>query len=404
MDVTYEGRIICADSARRLREAQIGLLYEFPARLIGHLVNAALIVAVFWPVMDHLILAGWGILFTFVLIGRYILYLAYCRRKPGDDPLKWAWRFVISSTLTSILWGVTTVTVWFVPGVAYHAFIAFVLAGTCPAATAMLYPFLPALYLFLLTAAAPLIVSLLLVGDGVNQVMGAMTAVLTILFVIQGQVTHATFFKSLILQEENRELVDDLSVARDNLEVRVQERTQALDQANETLRAEIAARAETESRLRQAHKMEAIGQLTGGVSHDFNNLLAVIQGNAELLSESVKDEAQKREVQAVLRASARGAQLTQRLLAFSRKQTLQPQPVNVNELVTSMTNMLDRTLGTDVEINFCPNRKSSPLWLIPVSSKMRFLIWPSTPGMRWRMAGGSLFPRAPDIYRGMSRA
>ncbi len=79
---------------------------------------------------------------------------------------------------------------------------------------------------------------------------------------------------------------------------------------------------QSEERLRQAQKMEAVGQLTGGVAHDFNNLLAVILGNAELLSERLG--AEDLQVAAVMRAAERGAELTQRLLAFSRRQPLKP--------------------------------------------------------------------------------
>ncbi len=103
-----------------------------------------------------------------------------------------------------------------------------------------------------------------------------------------------------------------------------------------------------EERLRQAQKMEAVGQLTGGVAHDFNNLLAVIQGNAELLAEGGGSE--NAMMQAVLRASRRGAELTHRLLAFSRQQPLQPQATDLAKLVGSMTGLLKRTLGETIEI------------------------------------------------------
>ncbi len=103
-----------------------------------------------------------------------------------------------------------------------------------------------------------------------------------------------------------------------------------------------------EKELRQAQKMEAVGQLTGGVAHDFNNLLAVVQGNAELLSEEVGRTSPL--VQAITRASRRGAELTQRLLAFSRQQTLQPKPTDLPALVASMTDLLQRTLRETIEI------------------------------------------------------
>ncbi|MDP6624519.1 MAG: PAS domain S-box protein [Alphaproteobacteria bacterium] len=107
-----------------------------------------------------------------------------------------------------------------------------------------------------------------------------------------------------------------------------------------------------EDRLRQAQKMEAIGQLTGGVAHDFNNLLAVIMGNADLLGQLL-DEGDTRKIRAVkfiLRASRRGAELTQRLLAFSRRQLLDPKLIDLGDLLPGIIEMLGRTLGETIEI------------------------------------------------------
>ncbi len=103
----------------------------------------------------------------------------------------------------------------------------------------------------------------------------------------------------------------------------------------------------TEEALRQSQKMEAVGQLTGGVAHDFNNLLAVIIGSAELLVDEVGDN---RLLTAIDRAATRGAELTQRLLAFSRQQSLAPQSIDLAELVASMDSLLQRTLGEPVKI------------------------------------------------------
>jgi len=104
----------------------------------------------------------------------------------------------------------------------------------------------------------------------------------------------------------------------------------------------------TEEKLRQAQKMESVGQLTGGVAHDFNNLLAVIMGNVELLLAQLG--ADHRALNAILRAATRGADLTQRLLAFSRQQALRPQTVDLRALVSEMSTLLSRTLGEAIEI------------------------------------------------------
>jgi len=117
---------------------------------------------------------------------------------------------------------------------------------------------------------------------------------------------------------------------------------------------DVSDRLTLEESLRQAQKMEAIGQLTGGVAHDFNNLLAVIQGNAELLLESGTDlpDKEKKQLNAIMKASFRGANLTNSMLAFSRKQKLRPVVTFLDEQVNEMLDMLRRTIGEAVEIAY----------------------------------------------------
>jgi len=107
-----------------------------------------------------------------------------------------------------------------------------------------------------------------------------------------------------------------------------------------SLTNDITGLKEAEERYRQAQKMEAVGQLTGGIAHDFNNLLAVIVGNAELLADRIG--ANDTEVATILRAAGRGAELTQRLLAFSRRQPLNPVKVRLDRLVAGMPQLLHR--------------------------------------------------------------
>jgi signal transduction histidine kinase len=131
-----------------------------------------------------------------------------------------------------------------------------------------------------------------------------------------------------------------------SLEHQVTERTRELVAANERLQAEIAERRQAEAALRQAQKMEVVGQLTGGVAHDFNNLLTVILGNVELLEQRATDPKLLTIVRAAKRAAARGEQLTQQLLAFSRKQFLRPQSTDVNQLVEGMAELLQSSLSS----------------------------------------------------------
>lgn len=106
-----------------------------------------------------------------------------------------------------------------------------------------------------------------------------------------------------------------------------------------------------EDQLRQAQKMEAVGQLTGGVAHDFNNLLTAIIGNLEMACLQLDDSAEVRPlIETASRAAERGATLTQHLLAFARRQPLAPERVDVGELLANMSALLERTLGSDIEI------------------------------------------------------
>jgi PAS domain S-box-containing protein len=118
-----------------------------------------------------------------------------------------------------------------------------------------------------------------------------------------------------------------------------------------TVRTDITERRESEERLRQAQRMEAVGQLTGGIAHDFNNLLAILLGNAELLENAFETGTPAASsVQAIKRSVERGSALTGRLLAFSRRQVLAPVDVDVMILLRDIEEMLGRTLGEDIEL------------------------------------------------------
>ncbi|MBN9497301.1 MAG: PAS domain S-box protein [Alphaproteobacteria bacterium] len=116
---------------------------------------------------------------------------------------------------------------------------------------------------------------------------------------------------------------------------------------------DISQHRETEDRLRQAQKLEAVGQLTGGIAHDFNNLLTVILGNSEFLREELTDKPQLKQLaEMTLTAAARGAELTSRLLAFSRQQALSPKVIDLGVVVRNMETLLRRTLPESVVIVF----------------------------------------------------
>lgn len=135
------------------------------------------------------------------------------------------------------------------------------------------------------------------------------------------------------------------------LEQRVAERTAELAASNSRLASEIEQRTRAEGMLAQAQKMEAIGNLTGGVAHDFNNLLQVVSGNLQLLSREVagNEKAQLR-IEKAMAGVARGSYLASQLLAFGRRQPLEPRVVNIGRLIRGMDDLLRRTLGEAIEI------------------------------------------------------
>ncbi len=105
--------------------------------------------------------------------------------------------------------------------------------------------------------------------------------------------------------------------------------------------------------LARSDRLKAVGELTGGITHDFNNLLTVILGNAEMLGESLEERPELAELAGMIRSAAqRGAELTQRLLAFARRQALEPRAVDVNALIGNMEGLLTRTLGSDIALRF----------------------------------------------------
>jgi signal transduction histidine kinase/ActR/RegA family two-component response regulator len=144
----------------------------------------------------------------------------------------------------------------------------------------------------------------------------------------------------------------DRARLNEQLEQRVEERTRELQTANNELQAEIEARQEAEGRAAQLQRLDAIGQLTGGVAHDFNNMLSIIMGNLELAQVKLAKGSLDivRHVDSAMDGARRGATLTQRLLAFARKQPLAPVVTDVNGLVSGMSELLRRTLGERVEI------------------------------------------------------
>jgi signal transduction histidine kinase len=232
---------------------------------------------------------------------------------------------------------------------------------------------------FVVPTLAPITLRFFAEGSEIHQAMGVMTLFCLMMMLIIGQRVHSTLVKSLRLQLENSDLVcyltnetqrmeklneklqwevgerqrvhEALRRAHDDLESEVQRRTAELSQANLELTKQICQREQLETQLLHAQKMEAIGRLAGGVAHDFNNLLTAILGYSQLaLVRLAATDPGRQAVEEIERAGQRAASLTSQLLAFSRKQMLQPVVLDLNELVGNMQGMLYRLLGEDIHL------------------------------------------------------
>jgi signal transduction histidine kinase/CheY-like chemotaxis protein len=153
----------------------------------------------------------------------------------------------------------------------------------------------------------------------------------------------------------------------EQLEYAVRERTHELWEANQALKNEAAEREAAEAQLRQVQKMEAVGQLTGGIAHDFNNMLAVVVGGIDLALRRLNGP--RREVMMhlnnAMEGATRAAALTRRLLSFARSEPLLPERVDGNELIEGMSDLLDRTLGEQIQIDLELTSEAWPIYVDP---------------------------------------
>jgi signal transduction histidine kinase len=159
-----------------------------------------------------------------------------------------------------------------------------------------------------------------------------------------------------------------LTRSREELEALVAERTSDLRQALDALHAEALERLQAEEALRQSQKMEAIGQLTGGIAHDFSNLLQSVSGSLEMARRRLEEgriAGAVRFLDAASGATDRAAGLTQRLLAFARRQRLEPRPVDPGELVAGMADLIRRTMGAPVTVELRLGNDGAWVWCDP---------------------------------------
>src|SRR4030095_6113819 len=232
-----------------------------------------------------------------------------------------------------MLWGRGSVLL-FPEGEIYQLFWAFLIAGMCAGAVALHYAHLPSALAFIFPAGLPLAIRFALEGGERRAAAAAMIGVFLVALVVTARRSSRYFGEVL------------------QLRIDLAERTHELAASNTRLRQEIAERRATQASLHHVQKMEAVGQLTGGIAHDFNNLLTAVLASLTVLRKRLPAEDPKaaRLLDNAVHGAERGAALTQRLLAFGRRQTLRPEIVHLPALIEGMSALLRSSLGSSLQI------------------------------------------------------
>jgi signal transduction histidine kinase len=211
-------------------------------------------------------------------------------------------------------------------------FWVFVVGGMCTGAAALHHAHLPTALAFILPAGAPIALRFAAEGSEWGLARAAMIIVFLAALGVSGVRGSAYFGETVRLR---------LDLAR---------RTRELDAANARLLAEIAEHRATEASLRHAQKMEAVGQLAGGVAHDFNNVLQAVSGGATLIRRRSRDSAVERLAGMIADAARRGESMTRRLLAFARRGELRAEAIDLAELLAGLREVLAAALGPAVRV------------------------------------------------------
>jgi signal transduction histidine kinase/CheY-like chemotaxis protein len=334
--------------------AQIQALYQhIPMVLLVNVVNSALVAIVLASYMGQ----TWWLVFlalTVVLSGARAFGWARYRRNstPVEAATKWALAATLGSGLSGLLWGVGS-AILLPDNLVGQTFVAFVIGGMCAASLVAFSNYLPAFIAYVFPASLPLAGRFFLDGWTVHGDM---------MLVFAAAITLAAC-------NSTRGFVNGLHLNFD-----LTAKTKELISANQRLQLEIGQRRVAEDQLRQMHKMEAIGQLTGGIAHDFNNLLTVVVGNLEMAQNRVSADARAVVLlQAAHRAAERGAALTRHLLAFARRQHLDPKPVDIAGVLGAAEKLLKQTIGPAIELVIRSEPDLHPAWVDPNQLELAIL-------------------------------
>lgn len=311
-----------------VRAAQVDLLYANASTGTAVTAVATLVLAYFQSqVTQASVVWAWTLYMLAIAACRFVLQRRYERSSARPlEVLRWGIAFAVGAGLAGVGWGAAGVLFYSETNVMGQVFVVFVLGGMMLGGASLLAARPEAFLAFLIPAGVMPSVRLAADGDKGHLAMGLLAAVFTIAIILATSRFQRTIESSLNLQFENQDLVHDLDEARhqaetlnEQLEVRVQERTAALEESSSMLRSEIEQRKHVEHELVQARKLESLGVLAGGIAHDFNNFLTVIQGNVEVARLQLEENSPAQEpLEHTLAVCERAAFLSSQLLTFAK--------------------------------------------------------------------------------------
>jgi signal transduction histidine kinase len=313
---------------KEIRAEQVNAVFrQMPIALTVNAVNAIITAVVLQHFAGIVGPLAWLCVVLVVASGRWVLWLRHRVTDFGvEDVAHWSRLAAFGSLLAGMCWGLGGVFLFPLASALGQIFLTFVIGGMCAGAVVISASHLPSLLGFLLPASLPIAVLFLCQGSMTAVALGSMILVFAAALSVAGLRLNRFFAETMRLRFE-------------------------LGAANLRLRSEIAEREAAEAALRQAQKLEAVGQLTGGISHDFNNLLTVVIGNLALaIGRTGDNPATLPLLQGALQAAERGVALIQRLLAFARQQQLDARSVDLKLLVVGIEDLLRRTLGSRVRL------------------------------------------------------
>jgi signal transduction histidine kinase/ActR/RegA family two-component response regulator len=368
-----EARVNRDSSSEQLLAAQLRLLFgNANLGAVVNIVAAAILGALQWGIISRPTILAWCSYMTLVSIVRYGFARGYRQASESAAALgRWRTVFVIGVALAGVGWGSAGILLYRADHLTNQVFLIFVLGGMMLGASSVLAPRPEAFLTFLIPTGLIPAARLFVDGDETHLAMGLLASLFTLAALITTWRLYRMVDSSLRLQFENRDLVEDLRTANREtaalnqaLELRVEERTAALHQSTEQLRAEIAQRELAEEELLRARKLESLGVLAGGIAHDFNNFLTVVQGNIEVAKVHLTPgEAAREFLDQAASACQRAKFLSSQLLTFAKGGAPVRQAASIAQLVTDAVLLASSGSSIAIELQIAEG-----LWSAEVDS------------------------------------